>query len=109
MPMLRRSVAILLLAGSAATAQAPLPAVGVMPVPVEDVSPSSEFVGRVEAVNAVDIRARVQGFVEARPLAAGEEGRGWQETFIIEDHRYEAALSAVRPSVDGAQAGPGEG
>ncbi|HEV2566536.1 MAG TPA: efflux RND transporter periplasmic adaptor subunit [Microvirga sp.] len=87
-----------------ALAQAPLPAVGVMPVPVEDVSPSSEFVGRVEAVNAVDIRARVEGFIEARPFAEGQTVREWQDLFLIEDGAYEAALAAARASLAGAQA-----
>ncbi|EIM30236.1 efflux RND transporter periplasmic adaptor subunit [Microvirga lotononidis] len=90
--------------GGPALAQAPLPAVGVMPVLIEDASPSSEFVGRVEAVNAVDIRARVEGFIEARPFAEGQEVREWQELFILEDGAYEAALSAARASLAGAQA-----
>lgn len=90
--------------GGSALAQTQLPAVGVMLVPVEDVSPSSEFVGRVEAVNAVDIRARVEGFIEARPFAEGQEVREGQELFVIEDGAYEAALSAARASLAGAQA-----
>ncbi|MBO1905451.1 efflux RND transporter periplasmic adaptor subunit [Microvirga sp. 3-52] len=93
-----------LVIGGPTLAQAPLPAVGVLPVSVEDVSPSSEFVGRVEAVNAVDIRARVEGFIEARPFAEGQEVREWQDLFILEDGAYEAALSAARASLAGAQA-----
>lgn len=85
-------------------AQAPLPAVGVMPVPIQDVSSSSEFVGRVEAVNAVDIRARVEGFIEARPFAEGQEVREWQDLFILEDGAYEARLAVARASLAGAQA-----
>jgi len=104
MPMLRRSVAVLLLAGSAAAAQVPLPAVGVIPVPVEDVSPSSEFVGRIEALNAVDIRARVEGFIEQRPFSEGQAVREWQDLFIIEEGAYEATLAAARASLAGAQA-----
>lgn len=90
--------------GPPAFAQAPLPAVGVMPVPIEDVSPASEFVGRVEAVNAVDIRARVEGFIEARPFAEGQAVRQWEELFTLEEGAYEAALAAARASLAGAEA-----
>lgn len=93
-----------MIGGPSAFAQAPLPAVGVVPVAIEEVSPSSEFVGRVEAVNAVDIRARVEGFIEARPFAEGQEVREWQDLFIIEDGAYEATLAAARASLAGAQA-----
>jgi membrane fusion protein (multidrug efflux system) len=98
------ALAAVLVCGPAAFAQAPLPAVGVVPVPIEDVSPSSEFVGRVEAVNAVDIRARVEGFIEQRPFAEGQTVREWQDLFIIEEGAYEAALSAARASLAGAEA-----
>jgi membrane fusion protein (multidrug efflux system) len=98
------ALAALLICGSAAFAQAPPPAVEVMPVPIEDVSALSEFVGRVEAVNAVDIRARVEGFIEARPFAEGQTVREWQDLFVIEEGAYEAALSAARASLAGAQA-----
>jgi len=106
MPMLRHSVgaALLLAGGSAVAAQTPAPAVGVMPVPVQDVSPSSEFVGRVEAVNAIDIRARVEGFIEARPFEEGQTVREGQDLFVIEKAAYEAALSAARAGLAGAQA-----
>ncbi|MCB8822018.1 efflux RND transporter periplasmic adaptor subunit [Microvirga rosea] len=97
-------IAALLSAGTAALAQAPLPAVGIAPVQVKDVSPSSEFVGRVEAVNAVDIRARVEGFVEARLFEEGQEVREGQELFAIEKAAYEATLMAARASLAGAQA-----
>jgi len=62
------AVAALLLGCAQALAQAPTPVVGVMPVGVQDVAPGAEFVGRVEAVNTVDVRARVEGFIEARPF-----------------------------------------
>ena len=92
------------LAGQPAFAQSPLPAVGVMPVQEMDVSPTSEFIGRVEALNAVDIRARVEGFVEARPFAEGQMVREGQDLFIIEKVAYETALSTARANLAGAQA-----
>lgn len=85
-------------------AQAPLPAVSVTQVEVKDVSPASEFVGRVEAVNAVDIRARVEGFIEARPFKEGQTVREGDDLFILEKAPYEAALAAANANLKGAQA-----
>jgi membrane fusion protein (multidrug efflux system) len=82
----------------------PLPVVSVMPVPVQDVSASSEFVGRVEAVNAVDIRARVEGFIQERPFEEGQTVKEGQVLFVIETAGYQASLSAAQASLAGAQA-----
>jgi membrane fusion protein (multidrug efflux system) len=42
----------------------PSPVVTVAPVTLQDVNPSEEYVGHVEAIQAVDLRARVEGFPE---------------------------------------------
>src|SRR3546814_2655586 len=44
----------------------PPPAVTVATVAKQDVTPSVTFNGRVEAVDQVELRARVEGFVEQR-------------------------------------------
>lgn len=87
-----------------ALAQGVVPAVVVEAVRVQDVAPGAEFVGRVEAMNAVDVRARVEGFVQARPFEEGRLVGKDQELFVIEKDSYEAALSAARASLAGAQA-----
>ena len=51
-------------AQSAATAPPPSPAVGVRPVVTKGVSQSFEFVGRIKATDKVELRARVEGFLE---------------------------------------------
>src|SRR5262245_20029207 len=61
------TVSLLLLVDAAARAQAPpgpLAAVSVVTVRLEDVARNAEFIGRVEAIQQVDVRARVQGFLE---------------------------------------------
>ena len=98
------AVAALLLGCAQALAQAPTPVVGVMPVGVQDVAPGAEFVGRVEAVNTVDVRARVEGFIEARPFEEGRFVREGQDLFLIERASYEATLSSARASLAGTQA-----
>lgn len=85
-------------------AMAQAPAVSVTPVAVEDVAPGARFVGRVEAINAVDIRSRVEGFVEARGFREGQFVEQGQDLFRIEGAGYEAALSAARASLAGAEA-----
>jgi membrane fusion protein (multidrug efflux system) len=93
-----------ILFGPQAYGQAPIPSVAVSPVTVTDVSPTSEFVGRVEAVNAVDIRARVDGFVEKRPFSEGQIVQEGEDLFILEKAGYEAAVAAARALLAGAQA-----
>lgn len=90
--------------GSVVLAQSPLPAVGVAPVELKDVSPASKFLGRVEAANAVDIRARVEGFIATRPFREGQAVREGDDLFVLEKTSYEAALSAARATLGGAQA-----
>jgi membrane fusion protein (multidrug efflux system) len=75
-----------------------------MPVPVESVSPGADFLGRVEAINAVDIRSRIEGFVEARPFAEGQLVQEGQELFLIERAAYETALATANAALASAQA-----
>lgn len=100
--MLLAILAVLLSLIGQAMAQAP--AVSVTPVAVENVAPGARFVGRVEAINAVDIRSRVEGFVEARAFREGQFVEQGQDLFLIESAGYEAALSAARASLASAEA-----
>ncbi|RAI58106.1 efflux RND transporter periplasmic adaptor subunit [Roseicella frigidaeris] len=95
---------ILLLVACRALAQVPAPVVSVTPVAVENVAPGKDFLGRVEAINAVDIRSRVEGFLEARGFAEGQLVQQDQVLFQIESAGYEAALSAAQASLAAAQA-----
>ena len=55
-----------------ATAQgAPPPAVSVIPVVSRQVTETRDFIGRVTAINKVDIVSRVRGFIEERVFAEG--------------------------------------
>ncbi|XAZ21353.1 efflux RND transporter periplasmic adaptor subunit (plasmid) [Sinorhizobium sp. B11] len=80
------------------------PSVGVLTVPVQDVSPKHEFVGRVEAVNAVDIRSRIEGFVDQRLFNEGQLVRKDQDLFLIDKRSLEIALSDARAALASAQA-----
>jgi len=87
-----------------AEAQDAVPAVVVEPVRLQDVAPSSEFVGRVEALNAIDVRARIEGYLQARSFEEGRLVTEGQELFVIEKASYEATLASARASLAGAQA-----
>ncbi|MDH7798861.1 MULTISPECIES: efflux RND transporter periplasmic adaptor subunit [unclassified Beijerinckia] len=101
--------AIALLACSAeGFAQSPPPAVSVEPVSLENIAPSTEFVGRVEAVNTVDIRARVDGFIQDRLFAEGQLVKKDQDLFVIEKAPYEATLMAAKANLASAQATLGD-
>lgn len=98
--MSARNVAVvaLLLAPHVAVAQGK-PAVSTVEVAVEDVSPRYEFVGRVEAVNSVAIRSRIDGFLAGRMFVEGEIVRKDQELFAIESTAYEIALKETQASL----------
>ena len=81
----------------------PVQSVEVTPVEVVDVSPRHEFVGRVEAVNSVDLLARVQGFVEQRLFQEGQVVQKDQPLFAIEKQSYELALRDAQAARDIAQ------
>lgn len=80
--------------GAAAQQAAPPPSVGVAPVARRDVTPAMDFVGRVEAVDSVDLEARVTGFLGERHFAEGSTVRAGDVLFHIEREPFEAALAA---------------
>jgi len=80
------------------------PAVGVVTAERKPVTETTEFVGRIEAVNRVDVRARVTGFLEARLFQEGQEVRAGDVLFRIERAPFEAQLEQARANVASAQA-----
>jgi membrane fusion protein, multidrug efflux system len=98
----------LLLFDIAACAQAPagpLPAVSVVTVRSEDVARIDEFIGRIEAIQQVDVRARVQGFLEKVAFTEGQDVKADDPLFEIEPDQYEAALQQVKAQQASAEAG----
>lgn len=80
------------------------PAVGVVTAERRPVTESTDFVGRIEAVNRVEIRARVTGFLEARLFREGQEVHEGQVLFRIERPPFEAQIEQARASLASAQA-----
>ena len=97
----------LLLFDIAAFAQAPAsppPAVSVVTVSVEDIAQTVEFIGRIEAIQQVDLRARVQGFLEKVAFAEGQDVKADDLLFMIERDQYEAALQQAKAQQESAAA-----
>jgi len=88
----------------AGQAAPPPPAVGVAEAVREDVRRAYRFVGRIEAVDTVDLRARVQGFLESRFFREGDEVFPGQILFAIEKDTYEAEVERLRAAVARAEA-----
>ncbi|NKC30992.1 efflux RND transporter periplasmic adaptor subunit [Roseomonas sp. BU-1] len=80
------------------------PAVGVLAVERRPVRESTEFVGRVEAQNRVDLRARVTGFLQERAFREGQEVTEGQVLFRLERPPFEAEVARAQAQVASAQA-----
>lgn len=100
------AVLLLLAAGPAAAQFGPQgpPAVGVASAARKPVTETTEFVGRIEAVNKVEVRARVTGFLAARMFTEGQEVKANDPLFQIEKPPFEAQLDLARANVASAQA-----
>jgi membrane fusion protein (multidrug efflux system) len=87
-----------------AATPAPPPAVSVVKAEVRDLRPSVSFSGRVEALNEVDLRARIEGFLEQQAFTEGADVKTGDLLFVIEKAPYEAAVAAAQAAVAIAKA-----
>jgi membrane fusion protein (multidrug efflux system) len=91
----------------AATAQGeapPPPAVTVAPAETRPVTEAQEFVGRVQAVDKVDLRARVTGFLDKRLFEEGQEVKQDDLLYVIEQAPYRAAVDERQADLASAKA-----
>jgi membrane fusion protein, multidrug efflux system len=82
----------------------PLPAVSVVAVQMEDVAENVEYVGRIEAIQRVDVRARVQGFLDEVAFREGQDVKADDLLFTIESAQYDAALTQAKAQQASAEA-----
>lgn len=83
---------------------APPPSVSVRPVVSRQVTETGDFVGRVAAVNKVDIVARVTGFIGKRNFTEGQMVKTGDLLFRIEPDTYKAAVDQQAANLAKAQA-----
>ena len=80
------------------------PSVVVTTATTRDVSRRQIYVGRVQAINTVQLTARVEGFLEQRDFAEGSYVKKGQTLFLIEQAAYKAAVEQSEADVEGNQA-----
>src|SRR5215831_10324528 len=91
-------------ADAAAQSAAPPPAVSVVPVVSRVVTETGDFIGRVTAIDKVDIVARVPGFIEERNFTEGQQVKKGDLLFRIEQATYKAAVEQARATLAKAKA-----
>jgi membrane fusion protein (multidrug efflux system) len=101
--------AFFLAIGSAWPAQGQQPAPTTVPVGTvvaekKAITPSLEFVGRVEAINRVEIKARVTGFLEEVLFKEGGAIKESTPLYRIERGLFEAAVEQARGALERAKA-----
>jgi membrane fusion protein (multidrug efflux system) len=84
-------------------ASAPPPAVTVVKVTAAEIKPATTFTGRIEARNKVDLRARVDGFLEKRLFAEGADVAESELLFVIEKGLYQAAVDQAKAALETAE------
>ncbi len=72
------------------------PIVVVEPVGVEDVEIYGEYVGRIRAQQFVEVRARVEGFLESMDFEEGTYVSKNQVLFVIDQKQYRARADKAR-------------
>lgn len=91
--------------GAPKQASGPPPSVVTEPVALQDLAEERSFTGRVEAIDKVQIRARVQGYLKARHFEEGAEVKTGDLLFEIEPEPFELAVQQATANLASAQAG----
>jgi membrane fusion protein, multidrug efflux system len=65
---------------------------------------SDEFPGRFEALDAVEIRARVSGYLQSIHFKPGAEVKQGELLFVIDPRPFEARLAEAEAAIDNTQA-----
>jgi multidrug efflux system membrane fusion protein len=83
--------------------QMPPQPVNVAAVVAREISEWDEFAGRIEAVDSVEIRPRVSGYLAAVHFSEGAEVAKGDLLFSIDDREYRAAAASARANLARAQ------
>jgi membrane fusion protein (multidrug efflux system) len=89
---------------AAAQSPPPPPAVSVSPVASRQVTETGGYIGRIVAIDKVDVVARVTGFVEERNFTEGQTVKAGDLLFRIEQDTYKATVDQQNASLAKAQA-----
>lgn len=81
-----------------------LPVVQVEPAETDDIELYGEYVGRIRAQQFVEIRARVEGYLEKMLFAEGTYIRKGQTLFVIDPRVYRARVDKAKAQLNKARA-----
>ena len=82
----------------------PLPEVTVAEVLIRDVHDWTEFTGRLESVDSVDVRPRVSGYVESAHVNEGAQIQKGELLFQIDPRPFRAEVNRLKAELDRAHA-----
>src|SRR5262245_61683424 len=82
----------------------PPPEVTVSQPVAQEITTYSEFTGHTAAVEAVDIRARVQGYLKNVNFTPGENVKKGDPLFVIEPALYQARFNQAQADLEGKEA-----
>lgn len=85
--------------GVAQNAAPQAPVVSAANVVVKSISQWDSFNGRIEAVESVQLRPRVSGYIDKVNYADGEEVKKGEVLFTIDDRTYRAALEQAQATL----------
>lgn len=80
------------------------PTVQTAKIAAQDVTRTANFVGRIEAIQQVDIHPRVEGFIASVEFTEGGMVKAGQPLFTIDPSTYQASLEISKAAVEQAQA-----
>jgi membrane fusion protein (multidrug efflux system) len=99
------SIVALVLPANAQQQQAPATVpVGVVKVEEKSIATTLDFVGRVDAVNRVEVRARVDGFLEEVLFKEGDPIKEGAPLYRIEQGLYQAAVEQAEGALERSKA-----
>jgi multidrug efflux system membrane fusion protein len=107
--VLSAGISLALLSGGCASrasepAAGPPPAeVSIAPVLQKNVRQWDEFTGRIAAVDSVELRPRVSGYVERVAFQEGQEVKKGELLFVIDRRPYEAQLAQAQAQLERAR------
>lgn len=81
-----------------------VPLVAVETVTVRNINPPDEYVGHVEAIQSVDLRARVEGFMEKVNFKEGDHVSSGSLLYVIEQAPYRSQVDVDKAKVAQAEA-----
>jgi multidrug efflux system membrane fusion protein len=90
-------------ASTGVTATAPLPVPVAHPV-VQNIAEYADYTGRLEAVEIVDVRPRVSGYIESIHFTEGQEVHAGDLLYVIDARPFQAQVNRLKAQVTQAEA-----